>query len=200
VLVGPGEETFVVHEHFICGKSKFFEAACRKEWKEGVQKLIRLPEVEPWIFKSYVSWVYTGNAVIELDDETSEEQAPRAKQQDGFIKLYVLGDTLDDMPLRNRAMKEMVSIDCQPGTASVAWAFDHTPTGSLLRSMLVNYAALRWSRETFANESAQNHPEFVQELAKFLMNQTANSLITFPKFVEKLPAFIEVPKTGKLTT
>lgn len=69
VLVGRDEEAFVVHEHFISAKSKFFEAASRKEWLEGVQNLIRLPEVEPWIFKAYVNWVYTGDVLIEVEGE-----------------------------------------------------------------------------------------------------------------------------------
>jgi hypothetical protein len=64
VLVGPDEVAFTVHENFICAKSKFFQAACRKEWSEGAQKLIRLPEVEPGVFRSYLNWVYTGDLAV----------------------------------------------------------------------------------------------------------------------------------------
>jgi hypothetical protein len=31
VLVGPDRGSFKVYEHFVCSKSKVFEAACRKE-------------------------------------------------------------------------------------------------------------------------------------------------------------------------
>lgn len=46
VLVGPKEEAFVVHRDLFSAKSKFFEAACSKCWKEGMERTIRIPEAK----------------------------------------------------------------------------------------------------------------------------------------------------------
>lgn len=93
-------------------------------------------------------------------------------------------------------MKEIVSHDAQAQASvrTVNWAFEHTPKGSLLRSVLVSFAALRWNRSCFADNAATYYPEFVQNLAKFLMRQTDKDIIWGSKFEDKLPEFLEVPK------
>jgi hypothetical protein len=55
--------------------------------------------------------------------------------------------------------------------------------------MLVNFAAMRWIRATFAQSKAKYHPEFVQDLAELLMGQT--EITTEETFVSKLPEFLE---------
>jgi hypothetical protein len=187
VLVGPDEVAFTVHENFICAKSKFFQAAYRKEWSEGAQKLIRLPEVEPGVFRSYLNLVYTGDLAV---DSTKDDPVnPKNTKYSNFLKLYVLGDTLDDLSLRNSTMEILVSSNYQLSPASITWAFEHTPTQSLLRKMLVRFAALRWDRAAFASDKAKYHPEFVQDLAEFLMMR--NAITTAAAFVSFLPDFLE---------
>jgi hypothetical protein len=108
VLVGPDEVAFTVHENFICAKPKFFQAACRKEWSKGAQKLIRLPEVEPGVFRSYLNWVYTGDLAV---DSTKDDPVnPKNTKYSNFLKLYVLGDTLDDLSLRNSTTEILVRV------------------------------------------------------------------------------------------
>jgi hypothetical protein len=86
-------------------------------------------------------------------------------------------------------MEILVSSNYQLSPASITWAFEHTPTQSLLRKMLVRFAALRWDRAAFASDKAKYHPEFVQDLAEFLMMR--NAIITTAAFVSFLPDFLE---------
>jgi hypothetical protein len=190
VLVGPKEAVFNVHESFICAKSKFFKAACRKEWTEGTEKLVRLPEVEPELFKSYLNWVYTGGLAVDASVGGTGQTANETKYY-GFVKLYVLGDTLDDLPLLNSTMKILVNSNHQFNHESVTWAFEHTPIGSLLRKMLVSFAATRWVRAIFDEHKAKYHPEFVLDLAAFLMHQTDKQKTGLAEFIQKLPEFLE---------
>ena len=70
VLVGRDEEAFVVHEHFISAKSKFFEAAC-SERCGGSSRAIKLLETSVRDFELYFHWLYTSK--IEVEGEGEEE-------------------------------------------------------------------------------------------------------------------------------
>jgi len=192
VLVGPQEEASVVHENFIGAKSKFFAAACRKEWLDGVRKLVRLPEVESSIFKSYLNWIYTGHLAVK-DTVKSESEpsagAEHAVEHAAFLKLYLLGYKLDDVSLRNQAMTLMVKHRFQPVPSMVKLAFDNTPQNSLLRVKLISSAAKHWSRTTFAKRIADYSSEFVHAIAILLMRQTKIS--PFADFLEMLPELLE---------
>jgi hypothetical protein len=197
VLVGPDKATFTVHENYICAKSKFFKAACSKQWTrgaEGINRVIRLPEEDPQIFKSYVSWVYTNEVVVQGIADRREETGPTVagKEQGELIKLYVLGDKLDDLALRDQVMKTLVNMNVQTYAASVTWAFEHTPPTSLLRTMLATFAAMRWNRAGFEKESANYPHEFVRAVAVFLMHQTEKDKSDHGSFLKKLPSFLEV--------
>lgn len=93
-------QEFTVHRHLVCANSKFFKAACSKLWAEGKEKVVRLPEVKLDAFQAYLVWVYTGKVVF-------NRQAPRHQLRD-TIDLYLLGDVLDDLLLRNTAMRTLV--------------------------------------------------------------------------------------------
>ena len=190
MLAGPDEAAFTVHENYICAKSKFFQAACRKEWSEGAKKLIRLPEVEPGMFSSYLNWVYTSNVVVEVEEDSRDPEARLAYEQDGLMRLYVLGDVLDDLPLRNQTLKDLANIVSQPSSQSVTWAYEHTPAISNLRQVLVHLAALKWDVTGFIIERANYHHEFVRDLAVVLMYMTKHRIaIATP--ISLAPQFLE---------
>lgn len=189
MLVGSNERAFTVHENYICAKSRFFKAACRKEWSEGITRIIRLPEAEPEMFRSYLVWVYTDGLAVDITN--SEPVQAQETKYSTFVKLYVLGDRLEDLRLRNSIMEILVNSNHQFNHESVTWAFEHTPTGSLLRKMLVSFAATRWVRAIFDEHKAKYHPEFVLDLAAFLMHQTDKQKIGLAEFIQKLPEFLE---------
>jgi hypothetical protein len=194
-LVGPDQVAFTVHEHFICAKSKFFKNACSEKWTGGgtgnTNRVIRLADAEPRIFKCYLKWVYTNEIVIEIEDDPRDpnRQWRRPKEQDRLIKLYVLGNTLDDVRLRNRVLKDLINIDTRPFARSVTWAYEHTASTSNLRSVLVQLAVYRWHRNTFLNHTPDYHHEFLRDLVNLFMLTTKNNLLPHP--IKLLPANLE---------
>lgn len=92
----------MVHQSKICEKSKFFSAACSRRWKEGQEKLVRLPEVKIEVFQEYWEWVYSA----ERCTEESELDAKNAEYL-LLIDLYLLADLLDDTRLRNFSTEEI---------------------------------------------------------------------------------------------
>ena len=52
IVVGDPEAVrdFYIHEALLTTRSKFFERAMRKGWKEAEHKLVKLPEDDPETF------------------------------------------------------------------------------------------------------------------------------------------------------
>jgi len=166
VLVGPKETRFSIHQEAICDKSKFFKAACSKRWIEGQEKLLRLPEAKPGVFRRYSNWIYSGlisgmrcTQTSSIEDKTSEHVS--------LINLYLLGDSLDDIQLRNTAIQELSKhLDASnflsgPSVAAKVWS--STPPGSRLRKLIVHN--ILCSREQFVAEAANYPEEFMREIA-----------------------------------
>lgn len=182
VLVGAEEQCFTVHKDVICVKSKFFKAACSDRWT----KFVRLPSVEPGVFQRYLDWAY-GDVVV--------SQATLQDNLEMSVKLYLLGDTLEDVRLRNkvlRALNSYSSIDkLQPGPKSHRLIWDSTPPSSPLRRWAIDAAILRVRRENFERNLSSYPMGFVRQVAlKKLMQQKPT--VAVKTFQAKLPEYIEV--------
>lgn len=120
--------------------------------------------------------------MVEVDENQCGPDSPLRPgyEQDELIKLYVLADALDDLLLRNRALKGLVEINFQPLTHSTAWAYENTPATSKLRGILVKLATWRWNRQDFVKDKADHHPEFLRDLSCTLMLMTTNQIHPYP--------------------
>ena len=138
-----------------------------------------------------MKWVYTGEMVIEIEDDPRDPNGHwrRQKEQDRLIKLYVLGNTLDDVRLRNRVLKDLININERPYARSVTWAYEHTTSPSNLRSVLVQHAVYRWYRDNFLRHTPDYPHEFFRDLVSLFMLTTKNNLLPHP--IKLLPANTE---------
>ncbi len=48
-----------MHDGTLCSCSRFFQAAIKSDFREAHEKVVRLPEVDPDVFESFLEWVYT---------------------------------------------------------------------------------------------------------------------------------------------
>lgn len=64
VLVGPEKTEFYIPKGLICGKSKFFKAACNEEWESGKTNTVTLEDDDPKLFSIFLTWVVTGDPSI----------------------------------------------------------------------------------------------------------------------------------------
>jgi hypothetical protein len=76
-----------VHEDPICHKSPFFKAACSHDWKEGQEKLVKLPTIEPIVFEAYIHWVYTHDYFVPLGSHQAAS---------GCVHKHGVGCSLED--------------------------------------------------------------------------------------------------------
>ncbi|KAK4952511.1 hypothetical protein LTR10_009317 [Elasticomyces elasticus] len=141
VVVGEEEEEFTLHASIATKYSGFFKAACNGGFREAQDKIIHLPDVGPATFRAYVQWIYSGNVVV-VDGEELRSDDKGDQRQWRLIKLYVLGEILSDMLLRNKitdGYRECCrSNGYGAGPASIGLAYEHTPAGSTMRKLLLD--------------------------------------------------------------
>lgn len=182
----------------ICAKSKFFAAACSKRWIEAKEKQVRLPDVHPPVFQSYLSWVYSTslNTVEPTNDDIDEITNEKDRAVARYVELYLLGDALDDVHLRNRVMKTLVlDTTTVPCLQTVHRVWEHTPDSSLIRKMILDRAISRTKRAYLVDNLTQHPETFVQQVALTLL-QGAQKL-SREAFEAKLPSYLEpVEKAG----
>lgn len=104
--MGSEEAKSVVHKHILCRSSEFFQAAYRGEWREAIDKVVRLPEVDPDTFDLYLGWLYTKQIDLPSvpaagfrDDEALEQEEDDLLHS--LINAYALGDVVADTSFRN---------------------------------------------------------------------------------------------------
>ena len=167
VSVGQDEHRFAVHKDVVCAKSQFFHAACSARWSKGGERVVRLPDVEPREFQMYVDWSYTSKLVVEDDESISDRGM-------GLARIYLLGDVLDDVKLRNEAARLLSAVvikhgDLPPRLVRLIW--ENTPTSSLLRKWIVDTTVLLMDRAYFAQIAAHYPAEFMLEIATNAMRR-----------------------------
>lgn len=143
VLVGPAgqEQNFTIHKDLVCASSKFFKAACSKRWAEGRAKEVRLDEVKPETFQAYVVWVYAERITANRSTQ-GDAKAAALDEFTEMVDLYLLGEYLDDIRLRNAAMKALITngklwvIQLLPNLIDHIWT--STLPDSMLRKMIVD--------------------------------------------------------------
>lgn len=182
----------MLHQDAICGKSKFFRAACSKKWREGQEKLVRLPELHLPTFKIYCSWVYTGKiADISYTKESDEDDKVAEKAQ--LVDLYLVADTLDDVKLRNLAvstlLKSMEAHQTILSSVSIQRIWQSTLSGSKIRKMVVDVTVSRMADTSFAENLSQYPPEFVQDVAVAAMK--IRPTVCWNQARKRLPQFLE---------
>lgn len=200
VFVGEEKKRFILHQNAVCARSKFFKAACSNRWREGQERVVQLPEVEVTTFQSYCHWIYSDDLpeyTCTMDSDTRDKNL----EQKLTIKLYLLGDTLDDVELRNkttsRLFASMRSLEMLPTPANMKLIYESTPSGSLLRKMLVDAWISRADRSYFTEHVEQNPAELVQEIAADALS--AVHVSQWDKVVGQFSQYMEVEQPECIT-
>ncbi|OCL08416.1 hypothetical protein AOQ84DRAFT_388851 [Glonium stellatum] len=144
VLVGPEEETFMLHETLVRTQSRFFNNAMSREWKESAERRIRLPSESPDIFSLYQNWIYARKIPTALNE-------PGRKGHAEYIRLsqaYCLGEMLMDTTFKDAIVDAIISKAVTPAADDDCWypdgkaiglIYDGTPKDSPARELLVAF-------------------------------------------------------------
>ncbi|KAK5736457.1 hypothetical protein LTR17_007453 [Elasticomyces elasticus] len=195
VLVGEEQEPFIVHIDTICQRSDFFVAACKREWLEGQDKTVPLPEIQPKIFTLYANWAYSGVLDVEIvddpdaaqaclqeadgDDDVQHErkEALWGHRQSSIIALYIAADFLCDGALKDRAvdglldtMEKSGSFYMKPALISKVWKSTATSSGLrrvILDRLISSYKGCDYIKKSRGNDTIP--AEFFVDVAERLL-------------------------------
>ncbi|KAK5715808.1 hypothetical protein LTR17_016639 [Elasticomyces elasticus] len=166
-------------------KSTFFDAACQREWIEGREKVVKLPEVTPDTFELYAAWVYQGKiehealrkATIIIQQIQANVHHEVEEQDNDFwststldlMKLHVAADFLGDAELMNRVMDGITDIIAAEGCwltrlkDIVPLVWGATVLGSGLRRMVLDYTVYLAKHQSMRNLLRLLQPELPSE-------------------------------------
>jgi hypothetical protein len=172
ILVGEDEQRFTVYKDIICEKSGFFEAACSQRGHEQGEIVVRLPDLRaPYMFPVYMDWTYTNHMTVDK----------MAFLLDGcyigkeLVELYLLGDVLKDVELRNRTLRLLYRHFGECNTTLTAeqchTVWEHTASASSIRKMVVDHIATVMTPELFRECRAEYPTDLALEIALMFMNR-----------------------------
>lgn len=168
ILVGPNSREFAVPRSIICDRSEYFRKAFEGSYIEGRTGSIALPNVEEWVFKCFVIWLYTrklsdgpflpdpDRRTLDSDDDSDGEEQDDTRIPDSpddytingddwrwtwLIESYTFADEHDTKALRNNIITTIVeeSTSCNiPSIGQLQHAFNNVPESSTLGRLLID--------------------------------------------------------------
>lgn len=173
ILIGKKEHRFVVEKNRLCVKSKFIRKACAPgRWLEGRDMVVRLPEVHSQtMFKRYLNWICTDTVTVKATTATE----PEPMKMDFLIRLYLLGDYLDDVRLRNVTIKALTKYGTCPSIKECNMIFERTPPTSPLRKWTADAIISLADRHTFERLSVLYDLDLTLQIAIVLMHHRPNT-------------------------
>ncbi|KAK6501345.1 hypothetical protein TWF481_009187 [Arthrobotrys musiformis] len=134
LLIGPEEVEFEANYNILASQSKFFEVACHKHFKEGQERVIRLPdpEVEVDVMVQVLEWLYR-----------TEVEIPKDFMDDGpaenILKVLHLADFLQIDGLIKEYSQKIGRALRQSPTPTYQWAHNGTRLQNLVSILNTTY-------------------------------------------------------------
>lgn len=91
VGVGARRRTFPVHKNIAVRNGSYFKIASNRDWQGAPEKLVSLPDCEPYIFENYVHFIHRGEFPFRSEPESWPYE---------LIKMWLLGTLKARIPRR----------------------------------------------------------------------------------------------------
>lgn len=143
----------MVHNSIASKSSRYIQSALKNDWKEGQEKHVSLTEHEPDALEAYINWLYTEEVTLKDAEEKCQHHETSSSQQTResdcrfkhslkLVKMYILGDYLNDMQFCNAVIDVLEYMKgCPPGIDAIIWVWAHTMRGCPLRTLILE----RWA-------------------------------------------------------
>lgn len=122
---------FTLHTEIATHWSKFFHAAVTRPWRESQDKWVFLPDVDADTFAGYFQWLNTGYVTV-IDKNSMSE----------LVKLYFLGDYLDDRASRSDVLDRFAKLvyrqERHPNADEIGLIWSQTPVCSPFRQFILD--------------------------------------------------------------
>jgi hypothetical protein len=156
-----------------------------------------LPDIDASVFQCYLTWVYCGRldvkciSIAAIDDLHYKIDRNIIRH----LELYILGDVLDDVRLRNSVLRTLVTkIQSLGSPEGLKLVWEKMPDNAPIRRMLVDRATLR-TRQDYLIENVAQYPEsFVQQVTATLLQGVPGR--SKEVFEARLPSYLETVGDG----
>lgn len=210
----------MVHEDLIKEHSPFCNSALSKDWVSGVleqlqdltpniivqlenqEKLIRLPEHEPDVFRMYLECIYTPGVVdfaalsgFQIVEEVVRNDDKGRAAMHSMFMLWIAADYLGDVSVANAIMDGVMLGIYQRLTirwSSFVYIYDNTAAGSPLRRWSVDWLSAALKIENLANPEFEVVPRglVLLLLGKLLRDRLEGKKICRPSIADKLSYYL----------
>lgn len=171
--MGPEPATvFNVHEGLVRASSEFFDKAMRRDWKEATDRVVKLPNDDPTVFRLYVHWLYSGTLPCQIDEPNPTgnlEYLQLAKAHVLGIKLLVkrFADATVDAIIEKAHSIASDGHSWFPDGEAIRYLYANTLPSSPVRRLLVDFYVSCGNKDWVAEwDSPEERPsEFLFDLA-----------------------------------
>jgi hypothetical protein len=185
LAVGEEGVEYKVHETRLSERSEFFASASKKEWKEGQEHRVPLPDDTTPIVDLYVQWIYSGKILSRktlVEEEAADGQ--ECKNEPAFDLLiggFVFGEKIQDGNFKDAVLDALVHTVTTPNEKGVCWyptkswvdqAYVGTPEGSPIRRLLVDMYTYHGKADWL---DGQKNVDFLADLAGCLLTKRRNN-------------------------
>ena len=146
VIVGNSKEGIKISPWLLSKSSEFLKTALKKEWKEGQERVIPLPEEKQDIFDIYLQWLYSNKIFLPSHACSGD------RRYNVLAHLYVLGERLIDDTFQDTVMNAVIAalrerqpdgVHYDPSIYAIWTVYEGTPENSPIRRLLVDLALER---------------------------------------------------------
>ncbi|OCK80568.1 hypothetical protein K432DRAFT_404586 [Lepidopterella palustris CBS 459.81] len=204
IEANEGRKIFLVHENLIRARSPFFNAALKPTWREGLERMVDLPDMNPEAFENYRHFLYTykldsleGCRVEEFSLLNSRQKCCEIVLESliyqnllhldyqSLLKCHELGDYIMDFGFRDaisNALREKLRNDHALPFTVPGLMYTISEPGSPLRKMLRFHAVFhlyRWTADFRDNQNVDPlHPDLMADilLTRFQIDQTLHAI------------------------
>lgn len=178
----------MVHDTILCACSRFFQAACTGLFKEAYEKTVRLPEIEPCHFESFLVWLYTQSL-------HHVQQRDVDRHYKALFELYFLGEKLQVRTLKNAIVDATIALEQSsafvPCTEQVRLVFEQTPRDNPLRRLLVDMHAWDVEPKFMVEHEDWFGKDFLLDLALVCMDLLDRPPRLHPPYVQNAKKYHE---------
>jgi hypothetical protein len=188
-----GSGSIIVHESVLRGSSDFFRAALEKQWQEGRERKIHLPEDRLEVVEAYVEWLYSQKVTSMSGKATSdivENEMPM--EHEHIARLYVFGEKVQDDDFCDAALAMFLALIGRnfdgdhylPSSGAILIIYNGTSDGSPIRKLLVHIWKTYGWKDWF--HPAHTRAFLIRNCPEFLFEMIQDAVLNEPVFVSDL--------------
>jgi len=157
------------HENLLRSNSSFFDKALKKEWKEGQDRVVDMPDADNEAFGIWVKWLYTALVFIhkEGDEIIKDGVQTNSREWLRWSKCYALGDFLQDTDFMNALIDVVTEIIEEANAQPVSlpnYIYSHSTENSAHRKLVVDILLRCWDRTAYAKTVVDQPQEFLYDI------------------------------------